>query len=283
MKQEKYQYEIIFSDNDSSDNTQEILQQLASEDKRIKVIINQRNYGPSLSPKNALRHAPGDVMISIASDLQDPPEMIPELLRWWEKGYKMVYGQKVSSQEGKMKYGMRSIYYKIINMFSDFEQVPHLSGICLNDRIVMKELLEADEDLYIGLMVTQLGYPIKTIPYEQNKRKSGKSSYNIYRYLNYSIDSLVMSSTRPIRLATIFGVLFAFLCIIISIVYFILKLIYWDDFSVGIVPIIMSICIIGAVQIFLTGLIGEYILVILRRVTKKLPIIEKEIINFDTE
>lgn len=283
MKKEKYDYEIIFSDNASTDNTQKILKELALEDKKIKVIINNRNYGPRKSPKNALRHASGDAIISIASDLQDPPEMIAEMLRWWEKGYKMVYGQKISSEEGKIKYKLRDIYYKVINLFSDYDQIPHISGICLNDKVVLKELLAADEDLSFRVIIPQLGYPIKLLPYKQKKRKYGKTSFSIIRYLDFAIDSLITSSSSPIRIATITGACLSVIFFLIAVVFFVLKLIYWHMFSAGIIPILICICLIGAVQIFFIGLIGEYILVILKRVTKELPLIEKELINFEEE
>ena len=284
MSEEKdYEYEIIFSDNDSKDGTQDKLRELASKDKRIKVVLNNRNYGPRRSPKNAAKHATGDAVLFIPSDLQDPPEMIPQFLRAWEDGYKLVYGQKVASDEGVIKYGLRSLFYGVINHFSDKPQYKHISGICLNDITVLKEMLSADEDAEFRFLLPEIGYPVKLIPYKQSKRKHGKSSYSLKRYYSFAMESMISTTTAPLRVATVFGLLIALVCFIITICYLVYKLKYWDEFAVGTAPLVIGIFFLGAVQLVFIGLVGEYVGAILKKVTKQMPLIEKELINIDGE
>lgn len=281
MQNEEYDYEIVLADNASEDRTEEILRKMAEKDKRLKIIINNRNYGPRLSPKNALRRCTGDVVISIATDLQDPPELITVFLREYEKGNHLVLGQKKSSREGLIKYSLRSIYYKIIKLLSPIPVYEHVSGICLYDREILQELLSADADASFRILIAEMGYPVKLIPYDQNRRGGGKSSYSILRYLDFAIDTMVLSSSMPLRLATILGVLISILSILIGIVYFVYKLMHWSDFSAGIAPMVIGFFFLGGVQISFIGLIGEYVAVVLRKVTKQPDLIEKEIINFD--
>ena len=283
MSQEQYKYEIIFADNASSDGTQEILRKLAHQDKRIKVILNNRNYGPTKSPRNALGHVSGDVVIGLAADLQDPPELIPEFIREWEKGYKLVYGQKLSSDEGFVKHGLRTLYYNIIDFFSEIPQYKHLSGIALHTRDVLDEMLNADPDVPFRYLIAEMGYPVKLIPYKQNKRKSGKSSYNINRYFNFAMNSLISTSTIPLRMATVFGGFMVVVCFGIGMAYLVMKFKYWDQFSMGTAPMLIGIFFLGSVQILFIGLIGEYVGAILKKLTKQMPVIEKELINFDID
>ena len=282
MEAEKdYDYEIIFSDNDSTDKTQDILRKMAAKDHRVKAVLNNRNYGPRRSPRNAAKHATGDVVLFIASDLQDPPEIIPKFLREWENGYKLVYGQKSSSEEGIIKYGLRSAFYGIINLFSTTKQYKHISGICLHDSVVLKEMLEADEDVEFRFLIAEMGYPVKLITYKQNKRKSGKSSYNLRKYFAFAMESMISTTTAPLRVATVMGMFVAFICFIIALCYLVYKLKYWSEFSVGTAPLVIGIFFLGAVQLVFIGLVGEYVGAILKKVTKTMPVVEKELLNFD--
>lgn len=283
ISKEPYKYEIIFADNASEDGTQDILKKLASKNRNIKVIINNRNYGPTESPKNALRHASGDVVIGLAADLQDPPELIPKFIREWEKGYKIVYGQKQASDEGFIKYTLRSLYYNIIEFFSEIPQYKHLSGITLHDKNVLNEMLSADPDIPFRYLIAEMGYPVKLIPYKQNKRKSGKSSYNTNRYFNFAINSLISTSTIPLRIATVFGCFMVVICFIIGLIYLIMKLRNWNQFSAGTTPMLIGIFFLGSVQILFIGLIGEYVGAIWKKLKKQMPVIEKETINFEDD
>lgn len=277
----QYDYEVIFADNNSEDNTQKILREMAEHNKKIKVIFNNRNYGPARSPRNALRHATGDAIISLTCDFQDPPKMIETCIKHWEDGYLSVYGQKVGSKEGKIKYCLRTIYYKIIAAFSDIPQYEHISGICLNDRKVLDQLLAADETTAFRHLIAELGYEVKLVPYKQEKRSGGKSSYNVSRYFSFALNSLVTTSTAPLRVATVLGCITSGISFSIGVIYLVYKLIYFEQFSLGMAPLVIGVFFLGSIQILFIGLLGEYIGAIFKKLTKVPPVIEKELINFD--
>ena len=277
----QYDYEIIFADNNSEDNTQEILREVAENNKKIKLIFNNRNYGSRRSGRNALRHVTGDAIISLASDFQDPPEMIKTLIKYWEEKYLIVYGEKTKSKEGIIKYFLRTLYYKIINAFSDIPHYKHISGINLHDRKILEQLLATDETISFRHLIVELGYEIKLVPYVQEKRKGGKSSYNTKRYFDFAIGSLVTTSIKPLRLAIVFGIITSGISFLIGIIYLIYKIIYFQTFSAGIAPLVIGIFFLGSIQILFIGLLGEYIGAIFKKVTKVPPVIEKELINFD--
>lgn len=278
-----YEYEIIFTDNCSTDGTKDILRELASKDTHIKVLMNSRNYGTDgRSDRNTGRYITGDVIITIPCDFQEPPELIPEFIKYWEEGYQVVCGQKTSSEEGKIKYACRHLYYKIIQELSSVPQYEHISGIILIDRNVMKRFLKTDYDFQIRFAIADMGCKVKLIPYKQRKRKSGRSSYNVWRYLNYAINSLVTTSIAPIRIMTVAGLCFSFLSFLIGLIYLIWKLVWWQDFQMGTAPILIGMFFLGAVQIFIMGLIGEYVGEILNRVSKKPDVVTTEEINIDS-
>ena len=241
-----YEYEIIFTDNCSEDGTKQILRELAAKNKQLKVLINNRNYGTDgRSARNSAKYITGDVMISIACDFQEPPELIPEFIKYWEQGYKVVCGQKIGSKEGKLKYTCRSIYYKLIGALSDTRVYSHISGIMLCDMQVFREYMKSDYDYHFRFALGEMGYEVKLIPYEQQERRSGKSSYNIWRYLSFSINSMIVTSATPLRLITIIGVMMSFVSFLIGVVYLIMKLLFWNTFQAGTAPGIPAIVFFG--------------------------------------
>lgn len=280
----RYEYEIIFADNASTDSSAEILRQLAGQDKRVKVIFNYRNYGPTRSGKNVTFRATGDAVIGVPCDLQEPPEMIPQFVEEWEKGNLIVWGQKTKSKENPIKYFLRSIYYKIIKNFSDVPQYEQTTAFGITDRTVYDLVKELNEpDMAIRHLVAELGYPVKLIPYTQERRKKGKSSYNIWRYLDFALNSLVSTSKVPLRLTTIFGAICSAISFLMGIIYLIYKLIRWDTFSAGMAPLIIAVFFLASVQIFSIGMIGEYVGVILTKVTKRPLVLERECLNFEED
>lgn len=281
--QDKYEYEIIFADNASNDSTVIKLKHLARNDKHIKVIINNRNFGTRRSGINCMRHASGDAVISIPCDFQDPPELIPEFIKEWENGHKVVCGQKTSSEENRIKYLLRSFFYNIIDYFSEVKQYKHIAGISLNDREIVDQVLEYGVDIAYRNLIAELGYEPKLIEYRQRKRRAGKSSYNVLKYLDFAISSLITTSIVPIRVATILGCILSFGSFLIGAVYLIYKLIYWKSFSTGVAPMVIGMFFLGSVQILFIGLIGEYIGILLKRGTKLPLVVEKELINFEQE
>lgn len=279
-----YDYEIIFADNASIDGSEKIFRQLAEVDKHVKVIFNYRNYGPLRSGKNACFKATGDAVIALPCDLQEPPEMIPVFLKEWEKGNLIVWGQKTGSRESGLKYFLRKMYYKIIKMFSDIPQLEQTTGFGIMDKSIWEEIKSLEDNtIEVRHLVADLGYPVKLIPYVQGKREKGKSSYNIWKYLDFAIGSLINTSTVPLRLMTLVGVSCSVICFLIGMIYLIYKLIYWDSFSAGIAPMIIAVLFLGSVQIAFMGVIGEYIGVILAKITKRPLVLERECLNFMDE
>ncbi len=280
----EYNYEIIFADNGSSDKSAEIMTEIAKKDKRVKVILNQTNFGPSRSGINLFRNMSGDAYIGLACDFQEPPEMIPQLIEGWENGYDIVWGQKKSSKENPIKYACRSLYYKIIDKFSDYPQLNQVVGFGLMDKRVVDVILITqlhDPEYSTRHLVAEYGFKIKLIPYDQKKRERGKSSYTINSYFDFAITSLCNTSVKPLHIITVLGVLGGMLTFIIGLGYFIYKLLFWNSFNVGIAPVVIGLFFVSSIQLFSIGMIGEYIAVIIRRVTPKPLVIEKEKINFD--
>lgn len=282
MQPLNYDYEIIFVDNCSTDRTKARLREIAKADKHIKVIMFNRNYGTGGRGRSKrLEYCTGDAIIHIACDFQEPPELLPEFIKYWEQGYKVVAGQKTGSKEGKVKYFLRHVYYKIISIFSTAPQYEHMSGILLYDKTILEKILKIDEDIVLRHALADMGYDVKLIQYVQEKRRSGKSSYNIWRYLNFALNSLVNTSTAPLRLMTIAGFCMSVVSFMLGVFYLILKFTLWYRFPAGIAPILIGMLFLGSVQLLFMGILGEYIGVMLRKVSKQPDVIISEKINID--
>lgn len=282
-KLEKYDYEIIFEDNASEDGTQDILRDIASKDKHVKVIINGANFGASRSAANVYCNAAGDAVIAVVADLQDPLEMIPEFIRYWEEGYDVVWGQKTSSKENFIKRGCRNLFYGIIGFFSEKKEIPNVTGFGLQSKTVVQIaniLQKQDPEMHMRHIITGFNFKIKLIPYTQKERVWGKSSYNMKRYFIFAITSLCNTSTVPLHLMTASGFIIGLLSIIAALGYFIYKLVNWYTFQVGVAPVVIGVFFFGGVILWAVGMLGEYLSIVLRRITKSPLVIEKERINF---
>lgn len=281
-KLKKYDYEIVFIDNYSTDRTREILRQICKENKKMKAIFNVKNFGQFNSPYYGLQQTTGDCTILICADFQDPVEMIHKFIEEWEKGYKIVIGIKNKSKENKLMYFFRSCYYKIIKKISNTEQIEHFTGFGLYDKEFIKVLKDLkDPTPYLRGIVAELGFNRKEIPYEQQNRRKGKTHNNFYTLYDAAMLGFTSYTKIGLRLATFIGVIIAIISAIIGIVYLILKLIYWDRFPAGTVPMLIGMFFLGAVQLFFIGFLGEYILAINSRVMNRPLVIEEERINFD--
>ncbi|MBO4864521.1 MAG: glycosyltransferase family 2 protein [Eubacterium sp.] len=279
-----YDYEHIFADNCSKDGTVDKIKEYAKEDPRIKLIVNLRNYGPLRSDLHAKYQMSGDVCIGLVSDLQDPPEMIPEFLEKWEEGYKVVLAQKAKTHDNIIMLACRRLYYKIIKAFADVPVFEQVTGFGLYDKEVIREIEKLEEpEPSIRHLVAELGYETYFIKYEQPKRKRGKSSYNFFSYLDYALSSLVNTSRVPLRITTYLGIVFSFVSFVFAIIYLIMKLVNWNNFNAGMAPVLIGMFFIGGVVLIFLGIIGEYIGEILKRVEKRPLVIEKERVNFDKE
>ncbi len=275
-----YEFEFIFTDNCSTDNTLDILRALSKNDNRIKVLVNRRNYGiDGRSARNTLRYVSCDALITLATDGHDPPEFIPEMVKYWEQGCKVICCQKVASQGGRIKFAFRSLYYKIIKLLSDVPQSEHISGMSLIDREVLNEYVKTDFDFYFRFALADMGYDVKIIPYVQPNRIGGRSSYNIWRWFSFAINSMVATSVAPLRILTFLGIISSIIAFMLGVLYLSLKLLFWHSFSAGMAPILIGMLFIGSLQLFFLGIIGEYIAVILRKVTKRPDVLLKETIN----
>ena len=277
----QYDYEIIFIDNHSKDGTREKLRKMCGANKKIKAILNAKNFGQNNSPYYGLQQTTGDCAIMMCADFQDPVEMIPKLLAEWEKGYKIVSAIKTASRENKLVRFFRTCYYKLIKKFSEVEQIEHFTGFGLYDKSfiqVMRDL--KDPTPFLRGIVAELGFQRKEIPYEQQRRRAEKKKNNFYSLYDIAMLSFTSYTKVGLRLATFIGFFIAVFSVVVALVYFVLKIIYWDTFVMGTAPILIGMFFLGAVQLLFLGLIGEYILSINQRVMNRPLVIEEERINF---
>ena len=280
----QYDYELVFIDNDSTDGTRDIIRGLCADNPRIKAILNARNFGQFNSPYYGMLQVTGDCVIEMVADFQDPVEMIPKYIHEWEKGYKIVIGIKTSSKENRLMYWLRSCYYKTIKKLSDVEQIEQFTGSGLYDREFIEVLRNLDDPTpFLRGIVAELGYRRKEIPYEQPRRRAGKTHNNFYRLYDAAMLSVTSYTKAGLRLATIFGSICAVVSMIIALVYLVMKLIWWDRFPAGMAPMLIGMLFLGSVQLFFIGFLGEYIMSINQRVMKRPLVIEEERINFNEE
>ena len=278
----EYNYEHIFIDNSSIDGTVEILKRLALIDQRLKIIVNVRNFGHIRSPYYGMLQSKGDAVISVVADLQDPPSMIIDFVDKWEKGYKIVVGTKTKSKENKLMYRFRKLYYSTISKISETDQIKNFTGFGLYDRQFIEILRSLDEPYpYFRGLITELGFSRIEIPYTQPKRERGKTKNNFYTLYDIAMLGFVSYSKLPLRLASFIGFGVSLFSFIIALIYLVYKLIDWNNFSVGIAPLVIGIFFFGGVQLFFLGIIGEYIGAIFTQVKKRPLVVEKERINFE--
>ena len=280
----QYDYEIVFIDNDSSDRTRDYIRELCNEDGRVKAIFNAKNFGQFNSPYYGLCQPTGDCVIGMCCDFQDPVEMIPKFVKEWEAGYKIVCGIKVASKENRIMYFLRTCYYRTIKKLSEVEQIEHFTGFGLYDRSFVEVLRNLqDSTPFMRGIVAELGYKRKDIPYEQQKRRAGKTHNNWFTLYDAAMLSFTSYTKAGLRVATIMGFIMAAMSIVVAMIYLILKLLYWDRFPVGIAPILLAVLILGSVQLFFIGFLGEYVLSINKRIMGRPLVIEEERLNFDKE
>ena len=277
-----YDYEHVVIDNNSSDNTISIIKKLCQNDKNLKLIVNNKNYGHLNSPYYGLMQTSGDATIIMASDFQDPPELISKYIELWEKGHKVILAQKNQSDENFLIKNLRKFYYKFLSKISDTNLTINTTGSGLFDKSIIDLLKKIDDPIpYLRGLVCELEGDIKLLKFDQPKRILGKTKNNLFSLIDVGLLGLVKHSKIPLRLMVIFGMLASIVSILVSIVFLFYKLFYWDSFDLGVAPIIVGLFFISAIQIFLLGLLGEYISVLLSH-TRKLPlVIEKERINFE--
>ena len=283
-KLENYDYELMFIDNCSTDNTRNLIRQVCEENKKIKAIFNVKNFGQFNSPYYGMCQLDGDCVISMCCDFQDPVEMIPVFVKYWEEGYQIVCGIKTSSKENKLIYWLRSIYYKLIKKYSSVEQIEQFTGFGLYDKSFIETLRKLhDPTPFIRGIVAEFGGKRKEVEYEQPKRKAGKTHNNFYTLYDAAMLSFTSYTKIGMRMAVFSGLFFAFVSFVTGIVYLIMKLVYWDRFVAGQAPTIIILTMMCSIILVFLGILGEYILTINQRVMNRPLVIEQERINFDEE
>jgi glycosyltransferase involved in cell wall biosynthesis len=276
-----YSYEHIFIDNSSTDRTVPILKELAAKDKNLKLIVNARNFGHIRSPFYGILQGSGDAVIGMASDLQDPPALIPEFIKKWEEGYKVVVGIKKNSKESPLMFAVRRFFYRLISRLSEIDQIQNFTGFGLYDKKVIEILREIDDPYpYFRGLIADIGFEVAKIEFTQPVRKKGLTKNNFYILYDMAILGITNHSKVPLRIATMVGFLSSITCILVSFCYLIYKLIFWSSFSVGIAPLVIGFFLFASVQLFFIGILGEYIGSIHTQVLKRPLVIEKERINF---
>lgn len=280
----EYDFEVIFIDNDSKDNSKNILRSICSKNHKIKAIFNAKNFGQCNSPYYGMLQATGDCVISLVCDFQDPVEMIPKFVREWENGYKIVIGVKTNSEESKIVYALRSCYYKFVKKFSEIEQIEHFTGFGLYDKAFIDVLRKLDDPKpYLRGIVAELGFERKEIPYTQHKRRAGKTKNNWYTLYDLAMLSITSYTKIGLRICTLLGFAIGILSAIIGLVYLVYKLVYWDSFVAGMAPVAIGMFLLGSVQLIFIGILGEYIININQRIMHRPLVIEAERINFEEE
>lgn len=278
-----YAYELVFIDNDSTDKTREKLRAVCAKDACVKAIFNAKNFGQFNSPYYGLQQTTGDCAVLLCADFQDPIELIPEFVKQWEAGYKIVIGKKTTSRENKAMYFLRTVYYKMIRKMSEVEQIEHFTGFGLYDREFIEVLRGLhDPTPFLRGIVAELGWKRKEIPYEQQKRRAGKTKNNFYRLYDAAMLSFTSYTKIGLRLATFTGFLVAGISFLVAVFYIIIKLANWEKYSMGMASIAVGLFFLGAVQLIFIGLIGEYILSMNQRIMNRPLVIEEERINFRT-
>lgn len=280
----KYDYEIVIIDNASVDGTRELIEGLCSDNKKVKAIFNVTNFGQFNSPFYGICQTSGDCTIPVCADFQDPVELIPVFLQKWEEGHKIVSGIKSSSKEPGFIYFLRTVYYKTIRNMSDVKMIEHFTGFGLYDRTFVELLRKLDDPIpFMRGIVAEYGagFNMIEIDYEQPKRRAGKTHNNFYSLYDAAMLSFTSYTKVGLRLATFLGFFSSAISFIVAIVYTIMKIVHWDTFTAGTAPLTIGVFLIGGIQLFFIGFIGEYILNINTRVIHRPIVVEERRINFD--
>ncbi|HEX4749976.1 MAG TPA: glycosyltransferase family 2 protein [Bryobacteraceae bacterium] len=278
----RYRYEHLFIDNSSTDNTVAVLKQLAAQDKNVKIIVNTRNFGQVRSPMYALTQMQGDAIIGIVADLQDPPEMIPQLIEKWEQGYSMVICVKETSQENPLMFWVRTMFYRIVQKLASVRTFQHFTGFGLYDRRVIDVVLSfKDPYPFFRGMIAEIGLPHCEVVYNQPSRKRGFTKNDFFTLYDIAMLGITNMSKVPLRIVTFTGFACSLLSMLVAGSYLVYKLLFWYTFELGLAPLIIGLFFFGSVQLVSLGVIGEYVGAIHTHVQQRPYAIEKERVNFE--
>ena len=277
----QYRYEHLFIDNSSQDNTVPILKRIAASDPRIRIIVNARNFGHIRSPIHALFQAKGDAVISLVADLQDPPEMIPQLVADWEAGFWAVLCIKRTSEEASLMFWARKQYYRLAERLSSIETFQNFTGFGLYDqRVIAVARQFQDPYPYFRGMIAEIGLPAKKIYYDQPNRKFGITKNNWYTLYDMGMLGIINHSRVPLRMAVFAGFIGAAVTFSVALIYLVLKLAFWNTFSFGLAPMLIGVFFVASLQLVFLGVLGEYVGAIYTQVQGRPYVVELERINF---
>lgn len=277
----RYDFEIIFADDYSRDNTKLKIRQLCHNDPRIKAVFNAKNFGFHRNVFECFKYASGDCAFLIFGDLQDPPELLPEFIKKWEEGYKCIVGQRKKTEEGVVIRQCRKLYYFLINQLGERKQVEFMNGFGVYDRCFIDAILQIEEVApYLKAVISEYGMDLAVIQYEQSIGRRGKSNFNFWRNYDFAMYGLTTSTKLLMRASTFLGIFIAFLCMLFAIFVFVRKILLWDAYPLGTASMTIGVFFLGSVQLFFIGVLGEYILSINERIIKKPRVIVDEKINF---
>ena len=281
---ERYDYEHLFLDNCSTDATLSILKDIAVSDKRVKILSYSRNFGPIKTEMVGYTYTTGDAVVSFEASLKDPPELIPIFIKYWEKGYDVVYGIRKKTADGLLMSFMRKFFYKMCRALSR-EGLPLNAGsFRLVDRKVVNELVKLDDyKPYVRGLINSIGFKQIGVEYVRGARLKGRSKSSIGYLIDFAINAILSYSIDPIRFCAFIGLGLAGISFLVAIVYFILKLFFWHAQIPAVSALIIIVLFFSGVQLFFLGIMGEYIGAIHSQVRKKPFVVIKEKINFDDE
>jgi len=278
----QYDYDILIADNYSTDSTREEIRSLCASDKRIKAIFNVRNFGPLRSIGNALAQCSGDAVIHMVSDLEEPPELIPQLIEQWENGYKVVFMVRSGTKERGLMPLARKAFYSLMSNISDVTQIPNATGSGLYDQVVIDQLRKINDPYpYMRGIVGELGWPVAQVPFVKSIRPRGVSSYNFMRYFDMALTGIVNHSKLPLRLTTLMGCAISVLSFGVGLYYLFMKFLHWDSLKLGMAPAVIGLFFLMGLLFFSLGIIGEYIGLIVTHVVRRPMVVEEERINFE--
>jgi polyisoprenyl-phosphate glycosyltransferase len=275
-------YEHIFIDNASTDGTVPKVKRIIAADGRVKLIVNTRNFGHVRSPAHGILQASGDAIVCMSSDLQDPPELIPEFVAKWREGFLIVLAVKRSSEESVLMWLVRSTFYDLLNRMAEVKPLKNSTGFGLYDRKVVQLLrTSGDPYPYFRGFLAETGYDIAQIPFDQPARKRGFTKNNLFTLYDMAMLAFVNHSKIPLRLASFTGFVGALISALVGMGYLLFKLFNWEDFSLGVAPILIGTFLLGSLQLLFLGVLGEYIGFVFTRIKKEPLVVEKERVNFD--
>jgi glycosyltransferase involved in cell wall biosynthesis len=277
----QYDYEQIIIDNASTDGTQETLRKLATGNSRLKVILNARNFGHIRSPFHGMMQGDGDAVVYMASDLQEPPELIPDFVKKWEEGAKAVVAIKDSSDESPLFFAIRRLYYRLVEGLAETRTIQNFTGFGLYDRVIMEYCRGLKDPYpYFRGLIAEVGLPVERVSYHQPLRTRGFTKNNLYTLYDMAMLGITNFSKVPLRVAAMLGFAMALLSLIVALIYFVYKLVFWYSLPVGTAPLVIGLFFFASVQLFFIGILGEYIGAIHTQVLNRPLVVEKERINF---